>query len=107
MNLVIDMSNSQVFGTPMILAGRKFVSPFGAAGSLRADTPAAATAGQRLARRIRSLLAPTARSGRIRKTVLELSRLDDRMLRDIGLDRSAIISAASEADSRRSRTCGS
>jgi uncharacterized protein YjiS (DUF1127 family) len=43
------------------------------------------------------------RDRRIRKTVVELSKLDDRMLRDIGLDRSAIVSAAQEADAGKGR----
>ena len=41
---------------------------------------------------------------RIRKTVLELSRLDNHMLRDIGLNRAAIISAAHEAERKRQST---
>ncbi len=98
MNLVMNMSNSQVFGSPMILTGRKAVSPFGAATHVNYREPAKAANGPGVAQTIRSLLAPLGRDRRIRNTVVELSKLDDRMLRDIGLDRSAIVSAAQEAE---------
>ena len=101
MNLVMTMSNSQVFGSPMNLTGRKPVSPFGAANYIHSSE--AATTGRRLQQALRSLLAPMGRDRRIRKTVVELSKLDDRMLRDIGLDRSAIVSAAQEADAGKGR----
>lgn len=104
MNLVMIMNNSHVFGSPMILTGRKPVSPFGAAipaRSSRATAPAA-TAGGFLGT-LRSLWKPLLRERRIRKTVLELSKLDDRMLRDIGLNRTAIANAAAEAEALNSR----
>jgi uncharacterized protein YjiS (DUF1127 family) len=98
MNLVMTMSNSQVFGSPMTLTGRKPVSPFGAANDANPDKTAAAATGRGLLQAVRGLLAPLGRDRRIRKTVVELSKLDDRMLRDIGLNRTAIVSAAQEAD---------
>lgn len=104
MNLVTTMSNSQVFGSPMILTGRKPVSPFGAAISVhsaRATAPASTVGG--FLRALRGLWKPLARDRRIRKTVIELSQLDDRMLRDIGLNRTAIVSAAAEAEALRTR----
>jgi len=101
MNLVMTMSNSQVFGSPMNLTGRKPVSPFGAANYIHSSE--AATAARSLRQAVRSFLAPMGRDRRIRKTVVELSKLDDRMLRDIGLDRSAIVSAAQEADAGKGR----
>lgn len=98
MNLVMDMNNSQVFGSPMILTGRKPVSPFGAATYVNYREPAKAANGTGVVQTIRGLLAPLGRDRRIRKTVVELSKLDDRMLRDIGLDRTSIVSAAQEAE---------
>ena len=103
MNLVMTMSNTQVFGSPMTLTGRKAVSPFGAANYIHSSEAAAATTGRSLRQAVRSLLAPMGRDRRIRKTVVELSKLDDRMLRDIGLDRSAIVNAAQEADAGKDR----
>src|SRR3546814_16715606 len=64
---------------------------------------AAAETGRSLKEVVRGLLAPMGRDRRIRNTVVELSKLDDRMLRDIGLDRSAIVSAAQEAKGRKCR----
>src|SRR3546814_5028638 len=85
-NLVMTMSNSQVFGSPMILTGHKPVSPFGAASMIHSGEPAAAETGRSLKEVVRGLLAPMGRDRRIRNTVVELSKLDDRMLRDIGLE---------------------
>src|SRR3546814_16165279 len=99
----MTMSNSQVFGSPMILTGHKPVSPFGAASMIHSGEPAAAETGRSLKEVVRGLLAPMGRDRRIRNTVVELSKLDDRMLRDIGLDRSAIVSAAQEAQGRNGR----
>ena len=98
------MSNADVFGSPMILTGRKLVSPFGAAPreNFRDDRPAGL--GQRLAKLICGMFVRRDEDRRIRKTVLELSRLDNHMLRDIGLNRAAIISAAHEAERKRQST---
>ncbi len=99
------MSNSAVFGSPMILTGPRPVSPFGAAPytntNFRESLPA--KAGRFLAKALRRAFAPKATKPRIRKTVIELSRLDDRTLRDIGLNRTSIIGAAQAAESRRRR----
>jgi uncharacterized protein YjiS (DUF1127 family) len=103
MNLVTSMTNSDVFGSPMILTGRKAVSPFGAVIYTHSGETAVVRTGRRLGQTLRSLFKPVARNRRIRKTVVELSKLDDRMLRDIGLDRSAINSAAQEASARGNR----
>jgi uncharacterized protein YjiS (DUF1127 family) len=96
------MSNSEVFGSPMILSGKRALSPFGAASTSSERPGAWAQAGRFLARLFRRILARDGSKRRIRKTAWELSRLDNRTLRDIGLDRSAIISAAQEAEHRRS-----
>jgi uncharacterized protein YjiS (DUF1127 family) len=98
MNLVMSMSNSEVFGSPMILTGLKPVSPFGAATYAHSSQAAAAKAGRGVLRTLCGFFASMGRGRRIRKTVVELSKLDDRVLRDIGLDRSAIVSAAQQAD---------
>lgn len=103
MNLVMTMSNSQVFGSPMTLTGRKPVSPFGAAIYANSRATAAASTVRGLLQTLRGLSKPLGRDRRIRKTVVELSQLDDRMLRDIGLNRTAIVSAAAEAEARRTR----
>jgi len=103
MNLVMNMSNSQVFGSPMILTGRKPVSPFGAAIYANSRVSAAASTGRGFLQTLRGLLSPLGRDRRIRKTMVELSKLDDRVLRDIGLNRTAIVSAAAEAEARRTR----
>ena len=101
------MSNSDVFGSPMILTGHRPVSPFGAAIYNSSSATVAAQTGRRALRFLRSLFSPSSRDQRIGKTVLELSKLDDRTLRDIGLNRSVIMSAAQELadgrDFRRSR----
>lgn len=98
MNLVMKMSNSQVFGSPMTLTGRKAVSPFGAAIYASSNETDAAGYGRSLLQALRDLFAPVARDRRVRKTVAELSRLDDRTLCDIGLHRSMIVSAAQNLD---------
>lgn len=103
MNLVMTMSNSQVFGSPMILTGRKPVSPFGAAISVQSHATAAASTVRGALKALRGLWKPLGRDRRVRKTVVELSKLDDRILRDIGLNRTAIVSAAAEAEARRTR----
>lgn len=95
------MSNSDVFGSPMILTGRRPVSPFGAAISTSSRAAAATKTGRRLLQVLRVLFGTSSRDQRIRHTVLELSKLDDRTLRDIGLDRSAILSVAQEVSGRR------
>lgn len=88
------MINSNVFGSPMNLTGRKPVSPFGGASYAIASDRATAKTGRGLLRALRNLFTAGLRDRRIRKTVIELSRLDDRTLRDIGLDRTGIIGAA-------------
>ena len=103
MNLVMKMSNSDVFGSPMILTGRKPVSPFGADIYARSSRSAAVMIGRRLLQAIESFLDSMGRDRRIHQTVVELSRLDNRALRDIGLDRSAIISVAQEAEAGGNR----
>lgn len=101
MNLVSDMSNSDVFGSPMILTGYRPVSPFGAApySTLRETLPI--KAGRFLAKLLRHPFGPSDKKRRIRKTVVELSKLDDRTLRDIGLSRTTINGAAREAEMKR------
>ena len=95
------MSNTNVFGSPMILTGKKPVSPFGAASyAISSETPAVRT-GRRLLQALRTLFAVNARERRIHKTVSALSQLDDRTLRDIGLNRTAIVSAARHAAEAR------
>ncbi|MEO3431278.1 DUF1127 domain-containing protein [Pelagibius sp. CAU 1746] len=100
------MSNSEVFGSPMILTGQRPVSPFGAV----PFAPQRNTVPARLFRFLASLLRQALTSDesprRIRKTAVALSRLDDRTLRDIGLNRASIISAAHEAELRRSSRSG-
>ena len=90
------MSNSDLFGSPMILPGIRPASPFGAA-----IRPSFA---ERVYRGVSEItqraFGPVIRRMRIRRTVLELSNLDAHMLRDIGLDRSSIISTAHEVEER-------
>src|SRR3546814_3328193 len=99
----MTMSNSQVFGSPMILTDRKAVSPFGTADSAQCSETAAAERARGLGESVRRRRAPTGRDRRSRRTRAELSTLDDRMLRDIGLDRSAIVSAAQDAETGEGR----
>ncbi|WP_422368372.1 DUF1127 domain-containing protein [Pelagibius sp.] len=90
------MSNSNLFGSPMVLPGIRPASPFGAAvkPSLRG----------RVLHSLKDLAArtfgPLFRDLRVRRTVLELSKLDDHMLRDIGLNRSSIVSRAQATEER-------
>ena len=104
------MSNSEVFGSPMILTGNRPVSPFGAAPYAPQRYPAPARAirllGHFLASLLRRAFARDDETRRIRKTAVALSRLDDRTLRDIGLNRASIISAACQAEQRRSPRSG-
>lgn len=90
------MSNSDFFGSPMILPGIRPASPFGAA--IRPSFT------ERFLRGVNEItqraFGPVLRSMRVRRTVKELSNLDAHMLRDIGLDRSAIISTAHEVEER-------
>src|SRR3546814_20389918 len=65
-NLVMAMSNSQVFGSPMILTGHKPVSPFGAASMFHSGEPAAAETGRSPKAVVRDLLAPLGRDNPIR-----------------------------------------
>lgn len=95
------MSNSNVFGSPMILTGNRPASPFGAACSAQSDAAAGIPVGGRLMRVLRTLIAGPDRDRRIHKTVTALSRLDDRTLRDIGLSRGDILSAARQATDSR------
>src|SRR3546814_15282982 len=85
-NLVMTMSNSQVFGSPMILTGHKPVSPFGAASIIHSGEPAAAETGRSLKEVVRGLLAPIGRDRRTRPTVVDLSKLLHRLVRHIGPD---------------------
>src|SRR3546814_19209737 len=94
----MTMSNSQVFGSPMILTDRKAVSPFGTADYAQCSETAAAERARGLGASVRRLLAPTGRDRRLRRTMAALSTLDDRMLRDLGLDRPTIVSAAQAAE---------
>ena len=98
----------------MILTGRNVVSPFGAdtnraVSNRNVRQSAAAKAGLSLAHALRNVFLRPDNERRVRKTVIELSKLDNHMLRDIGLNRAAIISAAHEAEnpsrdrSRRTR----
>jgi uncharacterized protein YjiS (DUF1127 family) len=93
---VKKMSNSDVFGSPMILTGNRPVSPFGAALYNSSSVTAAAKTGRRTLQVLCNLLGFSSRDQRIRKTVLELSKLDNRTLRDIGLDRTVITRVAQE-----------
>lgn len=97
------MINSEVFGSRMILTGKKPVSPFGAPFFIRKRASFPVQAGRFVARLLRYAFQGDPQQQRIRKTVVELSRLDDRTLRDIGLNRASIISAAQEAEQRRGR----
>ncbi len=104
------MSNSEVFGSPMILTGNRPVSPFGAAPYAPQSYTVPARAFRLLGRFLASLLrrafVADDEMQRIRKTAVALSRLDDRTLRDIGLNRASIISAACQAEQRRSPRSG-
>jgi uncharacterized protein YjiS (DUF1127 family) len=100
----MKMSNSDVFGSPMILTGNRPVSPFGAAACNSTSATAAARIGRRTLQVLRDLFGFSSRDQRIRKTVLELSKLDNRTLRDIGLDRTAITRVAQEIADKRDRS---
>lgn len=101
------MSNSDVFGAPMILTGHRPVSPFGAAICNSSGATAAARTGRRALQVLRRFFGFTTRDQRIRKTALELSKLDNRTLRDIGVERPAILSVAQEiAERRKSNATG-
>lgn len=95
------MSNSDVFGSPMILTGHRPVSPFGAANYNSSSATVAARAGRRTLQVLRSLFGYASRDQRIRKAMLELSKLDNRTLRDIGLDRTSITGVAQQIAGRR------
>jgi len=100
------MSNSEVFGLPMTLTGNRPVSPFGAPSyAPQRDTPPA-RAVRFLASLLRRAFVADDETQRIRKTAVALSRLDDRTLRDIGLNRASIISAACQAERRRGPRSG-
>lgn len=100
------MSNSEVFGSPMILTGNRPVSPFGAAPYAPQRDTVPAQILRFLASLLRRAFVPDDKTRRIRKTAVALSRLDDRTLRDIGLNRASIISAACHAEQRRSPRSG-
>ena len=90
------MSNSDFFGSPMILPGIRPASPFGAA--IRPSLPERISRGAKeIAQRV---FGPLLRRMRIRRTVLELSKLDAHMLRDIGLNRASVISTAYEVEEK-------
>jgi uncharacterized protein YjiS (DUF1127 family) len=95
------MSNSEVFGSPMNLTGNRPVRPFGAAPDTTFRKAAAARTGRGFLNILNRLLVSMKRRHRVRKTVIELSRLEDYMLRDIGLNRSGIFSTAHEIEERR------
>ena len=92
------MSNSDVFGSPMVLTGKKPVSPFGAAPYTTLRQSMTAKARRMLVENLQRFLKPNQRQQRVRKTVTELSKLDDYRLRDLGLDRTAIAGAALSRD---------
>lgn len=92
------MSNADVFGSPMILTPGKAVSPFGAASKEALRGNGRARRGRRLIGFLRRVFLRSDEQRRVRKTIVELSKLDNHMLRDIGLNRAAIISAAHEAE---------
>jgi uncharacterized protein YjiS (DUF1127 family) len=96
------MSNSEVFGSPMILTGNKPVSPFGTTPYAPQRNTVPARVLRFLAGLLRRAFAPDDDKRRIRKTAVALSRLDDRTLRDIGLNRASIISAACQAEQQHS-----
>ena len=90
------MSNSDYFGSPMILPGIRPASPFGAAFCPSFREKLARSAAEAVER----AFGPTLRRMRVRKTVFELSKLDAHMLRDIGLNHSSIVSKAHEVEER-------
>src|SRR3546814_14732803 len=97
----MTMSNSQVFGSPMILTGHKPVRPFGAASMIHSGEPAAAETGRSLKEVVRGLLAPMGRARRFRHTAVELSHLEDRLTPSTGLHPPAIGSAATDGQGRK------
>jgi len=98
------MSNSDVFGSPMNLTGRKPVSPFGGAPYTTLRETMTAKLRRLLTQNLQRLLMPSLRQQRVRKTVTELSKLDDYRLRDIGLDRSTIAGTSQARGARQSRS---
>jgi uncharacterized protein YjiS (DUF1127 family) len=88
----------------MILTGYRPVSPFGAAICYSSSATAAVRTGRRALQALRRLFRFNSRDQRIRKTVIELSKLDNRTLRDIGVDRTAIMSVAQEIAEGRGRS---
>jgi len=81
----------------MILTGKRPMGPFGAPPYRTYRETFTARAGGFLTNRLLRFLRPSNKQRRNRKTVVELSRLNSHALRDIGLDRSAIISVAQGA----------
>jgi uncharacterized protein YjiS (DUF1127 family) len=82
----------------MILTGKRPSGPFGASPYGHFHESFAARAGSFMTGCLRRMLQPSKRQRRIRKTVVELSKLNNHALRDLGLDRSAIIGVAQGAE---------
>jgi uncharacterized protein YjiS (DUF1127 family) len=84
----------------MTLTGKRPISPFGfPAQDVLRESPAA-RARSLITGWLQRLRQDSGLQRRVRRTVVELSRLDSRTLRDIGLDRSEILRAAQDAESR-------
>lgn len=84
----------------MILSGRRPTSPFGFPAQEMLHESFTARAGRFLANGLQRLRQGPGRQRRVQRTVIELSKLDSRTLRDIGLDRSEILRAAQDAETR-------